>query len=295
MSTLTKVFAVLLVVACIACSMSVTQFLVASSNERELKENSESKRLALHAVIQSTNVQNQRVGRLLNEERAARVADAVAADAEQKRQAMNNQLLSTQLATLVAKFSADQAANDSLIKITEQAQKLHQVLAKQVADLRNEASKQIQIATALRDDLRGRARVITGLEYRVGRLDKQGRDQAEEIKRLQTIIRDNRTRTAMGNIGARTTGTTTGGEVRPDITKPLHGRVKSVSNDLAEISLGEDDGVATGMRFLVYRGDKLLAIFVADKVEPDSTAGRLLDVKATIKGGDNVLANPRLF
>ena len=294
MSTLTKVFAVLLVVACIACSMSVTQFLVTSSNERELKENSESKRLALHAVIQSTNVQNQRVGRLLNEERAARVADAVAADAEQKRLAMNNQLLSTQLATLGAKFSAEQAANDSLIKITEQAQKLHQVLAKQVADLRNEASKQIQIATALRDDLRGRARVITGLEYRVGRLDKQGRDQAEEIKRLQTIIRDNRTRTAMGNIGARPTGIT-GGEVRPDITKPLHGRVKSVSNDLAEISLGEDDGVVTGMRFLVYRSDKLLAIFVADKVEPDSTAGRLLDVKATIKGGDNVLANPRLF
>ncbi len=294
MSTLTKVFAVLLVVACIACSMSVTQFLVTSSNERELKENSESKRLALHAVIQSTNVQNQRVGRLLNEERAARVADAVAADAEQKRLAMNNQLLSTQLATLGAKFSAEQAANDSLIKITEQAQKLHQVLAKQVADLRSEASKQIQIATALRDDLRGRARVITGLEYRVGRLDKQGRDQAEEIKRLQTIIRDNRTRTAMGNIGARPTGIT-GGEVRPDITKPLHGRVKSVSNDLAEISLGEDDGVVTGMRFLVYRSDKLLAIFVADKVEPDSTAGRLLDVKATIKGGDNVLANPRLF
>ena len=294
MSTLTKVFAVLLVVACIACSMSVTQFLVTSSNERELKENSESKRLALHAVIQSTNVQNQRVGRLLNEERAARVADAVAADAEQKRLAMNNQLLSTQLATLGAKFSAEQAANDSLIKITEQAQKLHQVLAKQVADLRSEASKQIQIATALRDDLRGRARVITGLEYRVGRLDKQGRDQAEEIKRLQTIIRDNRTRTAMGNIGARPTGIT-GGEVRPDITKPLHGRVKSVSNDLAEISLGEDDGVVTGMRFLVYRSDKLLAIFVADKVEPDSTAGRLINVKAVIKGGENVLANPRPF
>lgn len=295
MSTLTKVFAVLLVVICIAFSMSVTQFLVASSNERKLKENSEAKVLALQAVMQSTNVQIQRVERLLGDERAARIVAAAAAIAEQKRLVMNGMQLNAQLADLRAKFSAEQAANGTLIKITEQAQKLHQMQATQITDLRNENSKQIQIATALRDDLRGRNREIDGLAFRLERLNRQIRDQVEEIKRLQTVIRDDRTRTAMGRHGGRPAGATAGGEIRPDITKTLHGRVKSVSDDLAEISLGEDDGVVAGMRFLVYRSDKLLAVFVADKVEPDSTAGRLLDVKATIKGGDNVLANSKLF
>jgi hypothetical protein len=53
--------------------------------------------------------------------------------------------------------------------------------------------------------------------------------------------------------------------------------------------------VQKDMKFLVFRDSTLLATFIADRVEADRAAGRLINVKGTVKGGDNVLANPRLF
>ena len=79
----------------------------------------------------------------------------------------------------------------------------------------------------------------------------------------------------------------------PAVAAPIvpggKGRVKGVRNDLASISLGKDDGVTKGMQFYVHRGEKLVAVFTADRVAATETVGRLTDVKTPVQIGDRVV------
>jgi uncharacterized coiled-coil protein SlyX len=80
----------------------------------------------------------------------------------------------------------------------------------------------------------------------------------------------------------------------PEATAPIRGEVTSVRGSLAEISVGQADGVAAGMKFLIYRpGQKgakpqYLGTLRVTKVEPKQSAGQIEQSEGDIKVGDTV-------
>lgn len=294
MSTLTKVFAVVLVVFCIAFSMSVMQFLVTSSNQRAQRLEAEARAQSAEASAESANLQVAKLNQLLTDERSEH--NTTLAQEEQKSRDLAIQLTAAaeRAADLSTKLTQSQANADTAIEIAEGAQTLYENSANQNAALRDELSKQVQVASALRDEIRNLERDRNNLAFHTATLRKQVEDLQDQVQELQGRL-VSLTRAA-GEIGAGRGGPVRGGEISPATgSEPVHGRIKNVTEDLATISVGEDDGVAKGMKFLVYRGDQLLATFIADQVQPDETAGRLVNVQAEVKGGDNVLFNPRVF
>ena len=293
MSTLTKVFAVLLVVVCIAFSMSVTQFLVTSRDESKRADKAEEEAAVEKAAVVAAGLRRTAAERQLNEAVAAKIAADQLAQAERTDKDMLIDRQQTENADLRAKLTTAEANVDSALKLVTQTTKLYEQLSEQVEALRVAEAKQIQIATSLRDEKRTLVREGDGYKFRIEQQERRIRDLNDRNRDLRSRLIE----AGPGRVAAAPSGGGVTGEVRPNITigEPLYGRVKSVSNNLAVISVGEDDGVSKGMKFLVFRGEKLLATFVADKVEPQETAGMLINVKTAIKGGDNVLSNPRLF
>jgi hypothetical protein len=80
----------------------------------------------------------------------------------------------------------------------------------------------------------------------------------------------------------------------PEVSAPIRGEVTSVKGPLAEISVGSADGVAAGMRFLIYRpgqrGSKpqYLGTLRITRVEPKQAAGQIEQSEGDIKTGDTV-------
>jgi hypothetical protein len=79
------------------------------------------------------------------------------------------------------------------------------------------------------------------------------------------------------------------------VSRPIVGRIRSFLGERAQIDVGSADGVKEGMKFLVFRGGKLLGRFIAEHVERHETQGHLQGIKERVKEGDTVYANPRYF
>lgn len=79
-----------------------------------------------------------------------------------------------------------------------------------------------------------------------------------------------------------------------EVAAPIRGEVTDVHGTLAQISVGTADGVAEGMRFLVYRpGErgakaKYLGTLKITRAEPKQAAGQIEQSEGQIKAGDAV-------
>lgn len=75
-------------------------------------------------------------------------------------------------------------------------------------------------------------------------------------------------------------------------TAKVQGLVTKADNEarVAEINLGEDDGVVKGMKFFVYSGDKTkyLATLNVNMVSKNSAAGELSVIRGSVKANDHV-------
>ncbi len=75
-------------------------------------------------------------------------------------------------------------------------------------------------------------------------------------------------------------------------TAKVQGLVTKADNEarVAEINLGEDDGVVKGMKFFVYSGDKTkyLATLNVNMVSKNSAAGELSVIRGSVKVNDHV-------
>lgn len=69
---------------------------------------------------------------------------------------------------------------------------------------------------------------------------------------------------------------------------PIRGEIREIHNNLASISVGSSSGVREDMRFVVVRGGKYLGDLVVTFVEPTAAAGRLERQQGNIVAGDRV-------
>ena len=171
-----------------------------------------------------------------------------------------------------------------------------------LADLaiaQQEAQARIAETTDARsENLRLNDRVVDGISVRRtledDLLDRQGRiDEAvqrelqmvEELARLRGLLRTNKidpNDAIVGPVPApveKITGVVTAAK-----------KNESRSAELVEISIGSDDGIAKGMRLIVYRGAKYICEIEITEIYPDLSVGRVIESTRTgnIEREDNV-------
>lgn len=171
-----------------------------------------------------------------------------------------------------------------------------------LADLaiaQQEAQARIAETTDARsENLRLNDRVVDGISVRRtledDLLDRQGRiDEAvqrelqmvEELARLRGLLRTNKidpNDAIVGPVPApveKITGLVTAAK-----------KNESRSAELVEISIGSDDGIAKGMRLIVYRGAKYICEIEITEIYPDLSVGRVIEStrNGNIEREDNV-------
>lgn len=80
----------------------------------------------------------------------------------------------------------------------------------------------------------------------------------------------------------------------PSVTAPIRGEIKDVKGNLASITVGNADGVAPGMTFLIYRPGQpgksplYLGMLRINKVDANESAGQIEQAAGDVKAGDMV-------
>lgn len=68
----------------------------------------------------------------------------------------------------------------------------------------------------------------------------------------------------------------------------IKGEITQVHDKLASLSIGSAQGVAAGMEFVVYRSGQYLGKVKVTNVQPEESAGELSQVQGAIRSGDSV-------
>lgn len=125
------------------------------------------------------------------------------------------------------------------------------------------------------------SRQVKDLNEKAATLTDQLTERDDRVKQLEQRI------SVLGAYAPAGTAAETQAAERPTI----FGRVNRVSNDggIVYLSIGEDDGVKSGMEFLIYRGKAYVATARVFDVGADKSAARVVPpVVGTIMEGDNV-------
>ena len=286
MSTLTKVFVVLLVVFSIAFT---TMTISTVSNTADWRDTA--LKYEEHARVADTNLQH-----LI----AANAAELAAAHDTVKGYAARMGDLNAQLEESAGKVAKDKAELARLVSEKSSADAVNRGL---VAQLRSTDSARVQYQTQ-RDTLETRN---VGLERRNIELDdrvneltarmavmlEQKRQFEQQLNILRTenekLARAGRQRStglamedpsgaAMSNVVAYT----------PVSAEPIRGHVSEVSANIITISVGSADGVKEGMIFVVHRDGEYVGDIKINLVDAGRAAGRPVGAAFTPTVGDRV-------
>lgn len=268
MSTLTKIFVVVFVVLAIFSSVTFIAYVNYTANFKEWGEGQN--RLAgvanAQAQARATQLKNLQVAYESLQKSSAADAEALRGDRDTLKQAMdtaNAQLAQAQSAveSLKASFAGLQAS-----------------LAEQTA-MQKELTKQLATANKL----------TIQQNVQLGQYEQTTKEQTLEREQLLAQVRsykeqvDNLRAQVESNGGLATTagpGKTAAMAAKIDAT------ILTVKNNLAEVNVGSADGVIAGMRFHIFRGDKLVGELEVAEVDASSAAGVLSDVQMTPQRGD---------
>lgn len=260
MSTLTKVFVVLNTVVAIALASLTVATAAQWENWKELSKTYQTERDAAIQKQQSTAATAQVSLAMKDEAIAARDRDIQALRSEvesltNEKNALTGNLTQERNARLAAEASRT---------------KMEEILGVNTAELKA-VQKQNQAMLAQNMELQSRnARLnsrVLELTTSVQILTDQVRDireklAAAEAQSAQTAMRDVEPLANAAPVEPRTMG-----EIR--------GQVVAVEGNLAELNIGESVGVVPGMRFMIQTDSAYLCDFVAERVRPNATAGRL--------------------
>lgn len=272
MSTLTKVLIVLLTVASIfLCGIVVTY----TANAVNFKEKYDSQSTQLRAAKQNEDNANKQFNELKDQTDKEKLAlnEKIAA-LQQNIAALEAKLRETEIARDDARRKEDswEAAAKDFAKTVEVNNQLRTNAEDQLknvnAELIKERAQHEQTSTALREKMA----IIAALE------DKW-KGLLEEKTELQNKL--DRMLSQYGKLVAEPIAVTTVREAAREAALAkdidLKGSVTAVDlkNLLAEISIGQADGVKKGMRFHATRGDKFICDVVILDVEPEKAVGWL--------------------
>ncbi len=285
MNTLTKVFVVLLVIFSIAFTMMTVQFSAGIPNWKNEAEK-------WKTTAQMTDTYSRNII-------AAKVAEAAKAAADRQdlekeksdlaRQAKEDKDKLEEAKARLAKIEAESAAKDATLKqltaelsiaqagaekAREHRNQLEQTnldLQKRNADLNNAYNEKVATLIVMEQQSRQQEQAI--------HLLKSERDKLLKKFNLQTTALEEQTVTRpTDKIRAAT----------PAKVAPMIGKIREIREDYAAMSIGSDDGVESGMVFIIYNDQGYLGDLIVGDVTPKSAAGKLKNLVGQIRIGDLV-------
>ncbi len=288
MSTLTKVFVVLLVFFSIAFTSVTVSIVAQTRNWKDLAEKYQE-----HARIADTN---------LRHEIAANAAMLAAARDQSRAQSASIADLETKLASA----ATDVARLEASIARIE--------VDKGGVDAMNRGLlAELQAASSGRDIYRDQRNTLETENLDVQQRNIECNDRVNELTaRMDMMIEQRRQYEQQLNIlknenqrlAQRGGGTSAGrsmedpaGAALPGVVAvdpvpghSVNGRVVQISGDLLTVSVGKADGVRTGMVFVITRGDEYVGDMRVSMVRPDECAGKIVRSApgVAVKQGDQV-------
>lgn len=284
MTTLTKVFIVILTVFAIAFSMLVMQYTLTATNYRELAESA-----------QQTADNANKVARAMESQQKIRTAQLEKAISNLKEQSAELRTEFDKLATertalqdellagrgIVQSLTLETTQLNDLFKTADSERRLRQdQLAdtrKQLRRLQTENFRLAEINLRLEQDKAFHEKTIRLLRTR-------NQDLSETVMELRSSLQRAGTETAAAEIAPAEAI----GAIAERQAAPIMGKISEIRRTSASISIGSAHGVKSGMEFIIFRGANYLGKLRITKVWPSQAAGELRQVQGTIRAGDDV-------
>lgn len=292
MSTLTKIFVVLLVVFSIAFTMAAISFVAQSSDWRKLARGYQTEAQATDAHLRNVLAssaaelaaardQNKSLmGRYKGlegdyQDALQKVAELEAELAEARAEVSSLQATTSVLA---GELKVGQAGWQEVRDQRDSMERRNLELEKRNLDLSQRVNEQIGKLTVLQREKRN-------IEEQLQMLQEEGRRYGQYRQQLQ-----------QGDV--RSMAQAPQESVRPmappATATPIRGQVKEVSGNLATVSVGSADGVVEGMMFVVYRGQEYIGDLRIEMVDANESAGRVVRSRGKPRVGDRVADETRM-
>ncbi len=286
MSTLTKVFTVLLVVLSIVFTVMTVSVVAQTANWRETalkyEENTRIADTNLRQMISASAAELAsardtikshltKIGEVESQlqknssELAAMRADFTRVEAEKaSAEAMNRGLL----AQVEAARSAEAEFRKQLVDLEKRGIELE----RRNIDLNDRVNEQTATIAVLVEQKRQYEQQLNILKEEADKLSNQARRSAQGVQTEDPAA------AAMPNVRALTTGG----------PSAIRGSVVEVEDNLVSISVGTADGVKKGMVFVIHRDNKYVGDLRISDVNPNRSAGRLDRTAMVPSVGDSV-------
>ncbi|MCP4592178.1 MAG: hypothetical protein GY842_15705 [bacterium] len=287
MSTLTKIFVVLVTVFSIAFTMSTISFVARTNDWKALAEAYRAER-----NIVETNMVSQSAAH------AAEKASWLDARKGHLRQVAS---LEADLQVLRQEL---QEASGGLGRV-ELEKKEATALARGLRGLLQVESEHRNAAESQRKFFQERNIELEtrnlDLKERVDELSAQKLvlvEQQRQFEQQINILQEEKRKLSSGSRRAAVGQFEVGGAdevipVEPVAATPIRGRLLKIDGDLAMVSVGSADGVQENMTFVIYRGQEYVGDLRITDVEPDRSAGKIVRSRSTPRVDDSVADEAR--
>ncbi len=286
MSTLTKVFVVLLVVFSIAFTAMTVSIVAQTTN---WKGNAD--KYAEQARIADTNLRNLIAG---NAAELAAARDTLNGHLERvgelEKQLQTTKTEVSQLTTDLAKVAAEKTSAEAMSRGLLAQLQVSEAGRTEYQKQRDELEKQSIDLQRRNIDLNDRVNEQTA---RIAVLQQRQRhsEQTENILKLENEkLSSELRRIPAGAAMEDTAGSAMKGVVAlaPVAVTPIRGQIIEVAGNIVTVSVGSADGVKKEMVFVIYRGDQYIGDLKITLVDPNRAAGRMIQSTATPQVGDQV-------
>lgn len=287
MSTLTKVFIVLLTVLSIVFSVMTISVVAQTNNWKELAD-----KYQANARIADTNLRNMiAAGAAVEATSRDAIRSHLARIGEMETQMQTNNAELSRLRTDVARIEAEkgsaEAMNRGLLAQLEAARSAESEYRKQLTETER---KNIELERR-NIDLNDRVNEQTA---QINVLDEQKRhyEQQLNVLRNEADKLSGQSRRAMSGVSTENPA----GASMPNVTAltsggpaAIRGSVLEVRDNLVEISSGSADGVRKDMVFIVSRNNQYVGDLKITHTYPNRAAGQMVMTKSAPMTGDQVM------
>lgn len=285
MTTLTKVFIVVLTVFAIAFSMLVIGYAAQSQNYRELADTNRAWALENQAQLQSNNSLN----RVAEENYQKQIADLHAQITKMQETMDSN---ANQMGTVKNELLAEQQKTASLTGQVTQLTSMVSAGDAERKQLQNQLENMRKDNSGLRTDNFKLAETNQKLELQRQLYEQEIRLLKEQNFSLSSRVEELRSKVQAAATGEDQTGVSSARgaarSVSDSAASAIVGEIKEVRGNLACLTIGSAQGVRDGMEFIIYRGGEYLGKVKINKVQPEQSAGELVQIQGNIHAGDKV-------
>lgn len=285
MSTLTKVFIVLLSVLSIVFAVMTISVVAQTNNWRDTALKYET-----NARIADTNLRNMIAASAAVEATsrdAIRTHLARIGEMETQMQSNNAELakLRTDMARVEAEKSSSEAMNRGLLAQLEAARAAESEYRTQLADIERKNIELERRNIDLNDRVNEQIAQIDVLNEQKRQYEQQLNVLRGEAEKLSNQSR----RSITGLNTENPAGAAIGTALTPGGAAGIRGSVVEVRDNLVTISNGSADGVRKDMVFVVSRGSEYVGDLRITHTEPNQAAGRMVQSRVAPMRGDQVM------